>query len=60
MVNEYKKLNKFSGEKMAQKKKKKKIVQKKKRINRSQRIMVVIGIFIILAMVLPSLASCFQ
>ena len=45
---------------MAQKKKKKKIVQKKRRINRSQRIMVVIGVFIILAMVLPSLASCFQ
>jgi hypothetical protein len=47
---------------MAQKKKSKAQTPKKtrKRINRSQRIMVVIGVFIILAMLLPSLLYFFQ
>ena len=47
---------------MAQKKKKKKQTQQKpkKRINRSQRIMVIVGVFIILAMILPALLSFFQ
>jgi hypothetical protein len=47
---------------MAQKKKtKKQPPQKtKRRINRSQRIMVIIGVFIIIAMILPALLSFFQ
>ena len=46
--------------KMAQKKKSKSTYKPKKRINRSQRIMVVIGVFIIIAMLLPSLLYFFQ
>jgi cell division protein FtsL len=47
---------------MAQKKKKKPQVPKKnhKRISRSQRIMVIIGVFIIIAMLLPSLLYFFK
>jgi len=47
---------------MAQKKKStKQPPQKAKpRINRSQRVMVIIGILIVMAMVLPSLVSFFQ
>ena len=47
---------------MAQKKKKttQSQIKPKKRINRSQRIMVVIGVFIIIAMMLPALLSFFQ
>ena len=42
---------------MAQKKKKKSTYVPKKRINRSQRIMLVIGVLIIIAMVLPAILS---
>jgi len=45
---------------MAQKKKSKVTYKPKKKINRSQRIMVVIGVLIILAMLLPSLLYFFQ
>ncbi len=47
---------------MAQKKKKKPQTPKKNQrgINRSQRIMVIIGIFIIIAMLLPSLLYFFR
>ncbi len=47
---------------MPQKKKKKPPQQKKAkpRVNRSQRVMVVIGILIVIAMVLPGLASFLQ
>lgn len=47
---------------MAQKNKKKSQPAKKSktRINRSQRIMVVIGVFIIIAMLLPALLYFFQ
>ena len=47
---------------MAQKKKVKSKTAKKnqKRLSRSQRIMVIIGVFIIIAMVLPALVSFFQ
>jgi len=47
---------------MAQKKKTNKQTknQPKKRINRSQRIMVIIGVLIIIAMLIPSLLSFLQ
>ena len=45
---------------MAQKKKNQPTKNTKKRINRSQQIMVVIGIFIIIAMMLPAVLSFFQ
>jgi len=46
---------------MAQKKKNKQPAQKKqKRITPSQKVMVVIGVFIIIAMLLPSLLVFFQ
>jgi hypothetical protein len=50
------------GVNMAQKKKKKPQNYKKNeyRMSRSQRIMVIIGIFIIIAMLLPSLLYFFQ
>jgi len=47
---------------MAQKKKSKSQTPKKtrKRINRSQKIMVIVGVFIIIAMLLPSLLYFFE
>jgi hypothetical protein len=47
---------------MAQKKKKKTQPAKnaKKRISRNQQIMVIVGVFIIIAMMLPAILSFFQ
>jgi hypothetical protein len=54
---------KISGAKMAQKKKKSQPAQKKQtktKMSTSQKIMAIIGVFIILAMLLPGLLTLFQ